>query len=349
MTKQSNVAEIQQPEQPAKDTRKTLIGKIAMKYGVDTRKFWETLKATAFKQRNGQAPTDEQMMALLVVADQYGLNPFTKEIYAFPDQQNGIVPVVGVDGWSRIINSHDQFDGMEFKFSESTVNLDGLDKPVFEWIECIMYRKDRKRPTIIREYMDEIYRAPFKKNGGNGSYVIKGPWQTHPRRFARHKVLIQTARVALGYVGIYDQDEADRIIDSEAQEVMAKPSIEFDSEANQPQALPEPQQQQIMKDVNQIDSNVEYEVVNAVDGVNDVLNGQQEDLTQQETIDESQIVPIEGISQRDMKMIRQMLKFTIETSTWDTTRDNFKERYQGHTLEFALKELADAEEAFSSH
>jgi phage recombination protein Bet len=59
------------------------------------------LKATAFK---GQV-SDAQMAALLIVAQQYGLNPWTKEIYAFPDKNNGIVPVVGVDGWSRIINS----------------------------------------------------------------------------------------------------------------------------------------------------------------------------------------------------------------------------------------------------
>ncbi|RAP66751.1 recT family protein [Candidatus Erwinia dacicola] len=69
------------------------------------------LKATAF---SGEA-TDAQFTALLIVANQYGLNPFTKEIYAFPDKQNGIVPVVGVDGWARIINGHDQFDGMEFE------------------------------------------------------------------------------------------------------------------------------------------------------------------------------------------------------------------------------------------
>ncbi len=36
------------------------------------------------------------MAALMIVADQYGLNPFTREIFAFPDKQNGIVPVVGV-------------------------------------------------------------------------------------------------------------------------------------------------------------------------------------------------------------------------------------------------------------
>lgn len=53
-----------------------------------------TLKATAFKGN----VSDAQMAALMLVAGQYGLNPFTKEIYAFPDRNNGIVPVVG-SGW----------------------------------------------------------------------------------------------------------------------------------------------------------------------------------------------------------------------------------------------------------
>lgn len=144
------------------------------------------LKATAFK---GQV-SDAQLMALLVVANQYGLNPWTKEIYAFPDKNNGIVPVVGVDGWSRIINSHLQFDGMEF--AEDA-----------EWIECIIFRKDRSHPIRVREYMAEC-----KRNG-------VGPWQSHPRRMLRHKSLIQCARLAFGFVGIYDQDEAERIIEGE--------------------------------------------------------------------------------------------------------------------------------------
>src|SRR3546814_14764627 len=68
----------------------------------------ETLKATAFK---GQV-SDAQMTALLIVANQYALNPWTKEIYAFPAKNNGIVPVVGVDGWARSSNSHQQFGGI---------------------------------------------------------------------------------------------------------------------------------------------------------------------------------------------------------------------------------------------
>lgn len=151
----------------------------------------ETLKATAFK---GQV-SDAQMTALMVVANQYALNPWTKEIYAFPDKNNGIVPVVGVDGWSRIINSHPQFDGIEFEQDEQSCT-------------CIIFRKDRNRPIKVTEWMAECKRGT-------------GPWQSHPKRMLRHKAMIQCARLAFGYGGIYDQDEAERI--AEAQQPTRQP------------------------------------------------------------------------------------------------------------------------------
>ncbi len=163
----------------------TVTDKLAARFdlGHNGAELIETLKATAFK---GQV-TDAQMTALMVVANQYGLNPWTKEIYAFPDRQNGIVPVVGVDGWARIINDHPQFDGMEF-------DQDG------ESCTCSIYRKDRSRPTRVTEFLAECKRDT-------------APWKSHPRRMMRHKAMIQAARLAFGYGGIYDQDEAERIVE----------------------------------------------------------------------------------------------------------------------------------------
>jgi phage recombination protein Bet len=146
----------------------------------------QVLKATAFK---GPA-TDAQLTALMVVAQQYELNPFTKEIYAFPDRNNGIVPVVGVDGWSRIINGNAQFDGMDFEQDNESCT-------------CIIYRKDRSHPIKVTEWMSEC-----KRDG-------VGPWKSHPKRMLRHKAMIQCARLAFGFVGIFDQDEAERIAESE--------------------------------------------------------------------------------------------------------------------------------------
>ena len=181
---------------------RTLATKLDMGDGED---LIHTLKATAFK---GQV-SDAQMTALLVVANQYGLNPWVKEIYAFPDRQNGIVPVVGVDGWSRIMNEHQQFDGIEFEQDDSKCT-------------CIIYRKDRSRAIKVTEWMDECRRDT-------------GPWKSHGRRMLRHKAMIQCARLAFGFGGIYDQDEAERIV--EAQPVKPMGPVEM-VEVVQPAAYP---------------------------------------------------------------------------------------------------------------
>jgi phage recombination protein Bet len=182
----------------------SLVVRMAQRFGIDPSKMLSTLKATAFRQGpNDPEVSNEQMMALLVVAEQYGLNPWTRELYAFPDRKNGIVPVVGLDGWSRIINEHPQFDGMDFADGPA---CEGKHKGAPEWIECVMYRKDRSHPIRVRERLIECYRET-------------GPWNSHPGRMLRTKAMIQCARVAFGFVGIADPDEAERIIDANAIQV----------------------------------------------------------------------------------------------------------------------------------
>lgn len=160
----------------------SLSTRMAERFGVDPNEMMQTLKATAFK---GQV-TDAQMQALLIVADQHGLNPWTKEIYAFPDK-GGIVPVVGVDGWARIINENKQFDGMDFEQDAESCT-------------CIIHRKDRSHPIKVTEWLSECRRDTQ-------------PWKSHPKRMLRHKAMIQCARLAFGFTGIYDEDEAQRIVE----------------------------------------------------------------------------------------------------------------------------------------
>lgn len=195
--------------------RKSILAKFADRYSVDPEKLNESLKQVAFRQKEGVVINDAQMIALLIVADQYNLNPFTKEIYAYPDKNGGIVPVVGIDGWTRIINEHPQFKGMELKYSEEIIDTEDA-KPCYDWIECIIYRKDKEYPTVIREHLDECYRSAFKKKDRDGKeYVVSGPWQTHTKRMLRHKAIIQAGRVAFSFSGIHDDDEARRIVDTQ--------------------------------------------------------------------------------------------------------------------------------------
>jgi phage recombination protein Bet len=183
------------------NTKQSLISKFGDRFGVDETEVKNLLKNTAFKVKDGTV-TDEQMSALMIIANEYNLNPFTREIYAYPDK-GGIVPVVGVDGWTRIMNEHPQFDGVEFKFSDDVVTHKGKNCNV--WIECIITRKDRTKPIVVREYFDEVVRTPS----------FPTPWDSHPKRMHRHKTLIQCVRMAFGFCGIYDEDEAERILEKD--------------------------------------------------------------------------------------------------------------------------------------
>ena len=207
------------------NSERSLIREMADKYYVAPEKFMDTLKSTAFKQKPGEEITNEQMMALLVISNEYNLNPFLKQIYAFPDKHKGIIPIVGVDGYIRIVNEHGQADGWEYRMSENLVDIDKHAMGIPEWIECVMYRKDREHPTVARVYAVEAYRAPFTKN----NYEIKGPWQQYPRLMMENRAFIRGARFAFGFTGIYSEDDAERMqttefIDAEVVEIKGRDS-----------------------------------------------------------------------------------------------------------------------------
>jgi phage recombination protein Bet len=186
----------------AKKETTSVVSTMAARYGTDSGKLLQCLKDTVFRD----AKNESQLMALCLVANEYGLNPLTKEIYAFPDSKSGgIIPVVGVDGWARIINQHPQLEAIEYDYDNEG-----------EWVECIITRKDRSKPLRVREYMSECIRIPAKDKPPT-------PWQTHPMRMLRHKATIQAARLAFGFAGIKDPDEAERII--EAVDAESKPAF----------------------------------------------------------------------------------------------------------------------------
>ena len=180
--------------------RPSLIAKVASRYGVEPDKFLATLKATILPVKDGPPASNEELMAFLIVADQYQLNPFTRQIIAFRDKRGGIIPVVPLDGWARLLNRHPQYDGLDF---EEGPDDERGQTTIPTWTKCIIFRKDRGHPIAIKERFSEVRRDT-------------APWKSHPFRMLRHKALIQCARVALGFSGIYDEDEAQRIAAGEA-------------------------------------------------------------------------------------------------------------------------------------
>jgi phage recombination protein Bet len=163
-------------------TKQSALAVMASKFSVEPIKLLDTLRATLMPKA-----TNEELLAFVVTANQYDLNPFTKEIYAFPGRSGGITPVVSVDGWIKLMNRHPQFDGIQFR----TDDVDG--KPFS--VTATIYLKDRSRPVEITEFFSECNRN-------------SEPWKVNPRRMLRHKALIQCARVAFGFSGIVDDEEA---------------------------------------------------------------------------------------------------------------------------------------------
>lgn len=164
----------------------SVVATMANDYGMVPDIFEATLRATVVPKHC----TREEFVVFALVAKKYGLNPLLREIYAIPKKGGGIQPVVGVDGWYHLANDHPQYDGIEF---EDLFDADGK----FTGVTCRVWRKDRSRPTVVTEWLAECR-------------MNTEPWQKWERRMTRHKAGIQGIRVALGFHGIVDPDEADR-------------------------------------------------------------------------------------------------------------------------------------------
>lgn len=165
-----------------------IIAGLAKHYDMDKGAFLQVMKATIMKGAN---VSNEDIAAFCLVAKEHGLNPFTKEIFAFPTG-GAIQPIVSVDGWMKLINSHPDFDGMDF--------IDVREGDTLVSITCRMYRKGRSHPVEVTEYMAECLRPT-------------PTWKQWPARMLRHKAAIQAARYAFGFAGIMEPDEAERIGD----------------------------------------------------------------------------------------------------------------------------------------
>ncbi|ENN90917.1 phage recombination protein Bet [Bartonella schoenbuchensis] len=164
-----------------------LVAKMAQQYDLSEQDFRDAIFKTCISGNISNA----EFLVFVYLAKKYGLDPLNKEIYAIPKKGGGIISVVSVDGWLKIIHSHDNLDGVELQ--ENFDNEGNLFS-----VTCTIHLKDKKYPIKITEYLKEC-----KRN--------TEPWNQCPARMLRHKAVIQCARYAFGFSGIYDEDEANRI------------------------------------------------------------------------------------------------------------------------------------------
>jgi hypothetical protein len=154
------------------DLIKKEVGKLAKVLELEEAELqaWIDLQVMAPKQT---------LLSLLRIAIEYHLDPLKEEVALALYEDTHWQAYITIEGYCKILNSLPAFDGITFKESPQLSN----DIPL--WMECTIYRKDRRMPTIIREYFEEV----------KGEQTI---WQKMPRRMLRHRVMQQCARLAIG-------------------------------------------------------------------------------------------------------------------------------------------------------
>lgn len=151
------------------------------------------------KNQHGATATPAEMAVFTGVCSKYALNPLVKECAAFVSGGK-LQVIVMIDGWYKMVNRQETFDGVEF---DDHLN----DKGEVTAITCKMYIKDRSRPVSVTEYLNEC-------NDPKSSV-----WKRWPARMLRHKAYIQAARIAFGISEVIDDDEVSRINSNQPRDI----------------------------------------------------------------------------------------------------------------------------------
>lgn len=169
----------------------SIIARMASALKVEPAKLWQVLSKTCFRVREGQrAFSNEEIMLVLMVSEQLGLNPLRREIWAFRGKDGGVMPIVSIDGWKCIMHRQPSFDGYLIRYSDEKVEIGGRLLP--EYCECEMRLKTLAHPIIERVYTEEVY-------------MTTPVWSKRPRQMLHHRALIQAIRFAFPISGIADE------------------------------------------------------------------------------------------------------------------------------------------------
>jgi len=145
----------------------------------------KALEAVLFKTIMPQEATMEDLVAFIQLAHRFDLDPFAREIYCIKSKGR-IYPYISVDGYARVINRQEQYDGVEFAYDQD-------ENGRIIAVTCSMYRKDRSRPTTVTEFLDECIMPDSTA------------WRKSPGRMLRHRAFAQASRLAFGISAALDE------------------------------------------------------------------------------------------------------------------------------------------------
>ena len=129
-------------------TRQSIARDAATILGVPPNKLCDLLR-NVWTVSSGKDPlSDQEMFAGISLIARYQLDPITREIYVTRDNKNRLMTIVGIDGWIKILDRTDHYDGFEVEIHhDKHGNLD--------WVETAIYSTKRSKPSVYRAYQKE--------------------------------------------------------------------------------------------------------------------------------------------------------------------------------------------------
>lgn len=222
------------------------ISKLAQSMGMNEDDFVSCLNAKAQKLLNMG-----ELIGICGICLKYQINPLVDgELHIMVNNRNGAVtPILGVNGFHRIMSSDPRFRKLTFEYSQDYINLgvikvNGIDVP--KW--CPMWIRGNLTTVIDgKEYTSsrtEFFADCVKNSNG---------WQQSPARMLHHRCMAQLVRSVLGvplsdegspitespeYRSIPNQQQQQQQPQQYAQQQRSMPN-------QQQQPMPQPQQVQV--------------------------------------------------------------------------------------------------------
>ena len=185
-----------------------------------------------------------ELMGICGICSKYMINPLVDgELHIMVNQRNGnVTPILGVNGFHRIMSSDPRFRRLTFDYSQDYINLgvikvNGMEIPKVcpVWIRGNLTTViDGKEFTSTRT---EFFSDCVKQSNG---------WQQSPARMLHHRCMAQLVRSVLG-VPLSDEGspitENPEYRQTRPQQLPPQPIVNFDevevvSATGQPQPVP---------------------------------------------------------------------------------------------------------------
>lgn len=132
--------------------RRSLLDGAARVLGVESKKVLQMLR-NVWKVPKGEPPlTDDEMFVGVSLVARFELDPIARDIYVTRRKTGELMTVIGLDGWIRILDRTEHYDGYEQEFGHDANGQ-------VEWLETRIYSKKRSHPIVYRAFAAEYKRV----------------------------------------------------------------------------------------------------------------------------------------------------------------------------------------------